>query len=93
MVNFIDYKTNYCLVFLAKTKDQATKKFEHILVRFERRFDCRVQVLRTDGGLEFRNINPARRQALRDSLPNRTAQRPMERRSECIGPSSTWHDA
>jgi hypothetical protein len=23
MVNFIDYKSNYCRVFLAKTKDQA----------------------------------------------------------------------
>jgi hypothetical protein len=31
MVNFIDYKTNYCRVFLAKTKDQAAKKFEHFL--------------------------------------------------------------
>jgi hypothetical protein len=40
MVNFIDYKTNYCRVFLAKTKDQAAKKFEHFLAWFERRFDC-----------------------------------------------------
>jgi hypothetical protein len=93
MVNFIDYKTNYCRVFLAKTKDQAAKKFEHFLAWFERRFDCRIQVLRTDGGLEYRNIDPsARRQALQDSLPSRTAQHQMERRSECIGPSLTWRD-
>ncbi len=31
MVNFVDYNTNYCRVFLAKTKDQATMKFEHFL--------------------------------------------------------------
>jgi hypothetical protein len=58
LVNFIDYKTNYCRVFLAKTNDQAAKKFEHFLAWFERRFDCRVQVPRTDGGLEYRNIDP-----------------------------------
>ena len=57
MVNFIDYKTNYCRVFLAKTKDQAAKKFEHFLAWFERRFDCRIQVLRTDGGLEYKNVD------------------------------------
>ncbi len=58
MISFIDYNTNYCRVFLAKTKDQSAKKFEHFLAWFERRFDCRVQVFRTDGGLEYRNIDP-----------------------------------
>jgi hypothetical protein len=57
LVNFIDYRTNYCRVFLAKTKDQAAKKFEHFLAFFERRFDCQIQVLRTDGGLEYRNVD------------------------------------
>ncbi len=45
-------------MFLAKTKDQAAKKFEHFLTWFERRFDCRIQVLRTDRGLEYRNHDP-----------------------------------
>ena len=49
MVNFIDHKTNYTRVFLARTKDQAAKKFEHFLVFFEKRFDCRIHVLRIDG--------------------------------------------
>jgi hypothetical protein len=57
MVNFVDYKTNYCRVFLAKTKDQAAKIFEHFLAWFEHRFDCRIQFLRTDGGLEYHNID------------------------------------
>jgi hypothetical protein len=57
MINFIDYKTNYCCVFLAKPKIQAAKKFEHFLSWFERRFDCRIQVLRTDGGLEYKNVD------------------------------------
>jgi hypothetical protein len=27
LANFIDHKTNYCHIFLAKTKDEAAKKF------------------------------------------------------------------
>ena len=50
LVNFVDHKTNYCRMFLAKTKNAAAKQFEHFLVFFEKRFDCRVHVLRTDGG-------------------------------------------
>ncbi len=37
MTNFIDYKSHYCRACLAKTKDQAAKKFEHFLTWFERR--------------------------------------------------------
>lgn len=43
LVNFVDHKSNYCRVFLAPNKDQAAKKFEHLLVFFEKRFDCRIQ--------------------------------------------------
>jgi hypothetical protein len=57
MVNYIDYKSNYCRVFVAKTKDQAAKKCEHFLSRFERRFDCRIYVLCTDVVLEFKNVD------------------------------------
>ncbi|GMF57553.1 unnamed protein product [Phytophthora fragariaefolia] len=39
MVNFVDHKSNYLRVFLAKTKDQAAKKFEHFLVFFETEFN------------------------------------------------------
>jgi hypothetical protein len=34
LVNFVDYKTKYCRVFLAKTKDEAAKKFEAFLAFF-----------------------------------------------------------
>jgi hypothetical protein len=57
VVNFIDYKTNYCRVFLAKTKDVAARQFEAFLAFFERRYDCRIQVLRTDGGGEYANVD------------------------------------
>ncbi|GAB9476474.1 unnamed protein product [Globisporangium polare] len=57
LVNFVDHKSNYCRAFLAKTKDAAAKKFEHFLVFFEKRFDCRVHVLRTDGGGEYQNVD------------------------------------
>jgi hypothetical protein len=50
LINFIDFKTNYYRVFLAKTKDSATKKFEHFLVYFEKRFNCSIHCLRTGGG-------------------------------------------
>uniref|UniRef100_A0AAV1TEW2 Integrase catalytic domain-containing protein n=1 Tax=Peronospora matthiolae TaxID=2874970 RepID=A0AAV1TEW2_9STRA len=57
LVNFIDHKSNYCRVFLAPTKDQAAKKIEHFLVFFEKRFNCRIHVLRTDGGGEYQNVD------------------------------------
>ena len=57
LVNFIDHKTNYCRIFLAKTKDEAAKKFLNFVGHFERRFNCRVQILRTDGGGEYVNID------------------------------------
>ncbi|POM64599.1 Rve domain containing hypothetical protein [Phytophthora palmivora] len=36
MINFIDHKSNYCRVFLARTKDAAVKQFKHFLVFFEK---------------------------------------------------------
>ena len=42
---------------MAKTKDQAAKKFEHFLTFFEKRFSCRIRVLRTDGGGEYQNVD------------------------------------
>ncbi|GMF59553.1 unnamed protein product [Phytophthora fragariaefolia] len=57
MVNFVDQKTNYCRVFLARTKDTAAKQYEHIFFTFsEKRFDCRIHVLRTDTGAEYQNV-------------------------------------
>ena len=37
--------------------DEAAKKFEHFLTFFERKYDCRVLVLRTDGGGEYANVD------------------------------------
>ncbi|CAI5721083.1 unnamed protein product [Peronospora destructor] len=54
MVNFTDHASNYCRVFVVKTKDQAAKMFEHFLVHFERMFNCKVHELRTDGGGEYK---------------------------------------
>lgn len=34
------------------------KKFEHFLLYFEKRFNCRVHVLRIDGGKEYVNVEP-----------------------------------
>ncbi|KAG3242698.1 hypothetical protein PI124_g12485 [Phytophthora idaei] len=50
MINFVDHKSNYCAVFLAKTKDAAGKKFEHYIVYVEKRYGCRIHVLRTVSG-------------------------------------------
>ncbi|OWZ15197.1 hypothetical protein PHMEG_00011205 [Phytophthora megakarya] len=57
MINFVDHKSNYVRVFLAKTKDQAAKKFEHFLVFFEKEFNCKIRVLRTDSGGEYENVD------------------------------------
>jgi len=57
MVNFIDYRSNHCRIFLAKTKDVATLKFKHFLAFFERQFNCRIHVLRMDGGGEYKPLD------------------------------------
>jgi hypothetical protein len=44
-------------VFLAKSKSDASSQFGHFMACFERNFDYRLQVLRTDGGKEFRQID------------------------------------
>uniref|UniRef100_A0AAV1TEA7 Integrase catalytic domain-containing protein n=1 Tax=Peronospora matthiolae TaxID=2874970 RepID=A0AAV1TEA7_9STRA len=56
LFNFVDSKNNYYRIFLARTKDSAAKHFEALLARFEKRFDCRIHVLRTDGGGEYANV-------------------------------------
>jgi hypothetical protein len=40
IINFIDYKSNYTRVFLAKKKNEAAKKFGHFVAFFERQFNC-----------------------------------------------------
>ncbi|POM62933.1 hypothetical protein PHPALM_27859 [Phytophthora palmivora] len=46
MVNFVDHKSNYCRVFLAKTK----KQFERFLVFLDKRFNYRIWV-------EYQNVD------------------------------------
>jgi hypothetical protein len=48
---------NYCRLFLAKTKDEAATTCLNFVGHFERRFICRAQVLRADGGEEYANID------------------------------------
>ncbi|KAE9066566.1 hypothetical protein PF010_g27809 [Phytophthora fragariae] len=57
MINFVDFKSNYCRVFLARTKDAAAKHFEHFLVYFEKEFDYKIHVLRTDSGGEHASVD------------------------------------
>ena len=57
MINFVDHRSNYCRVFLAKTKDVAAMKFKQFLSVFERRFDYRIHVLRTDGSGEYNTLD------------------------------------
>ncbi|CAI5723653.1 unnamed protein product [Peronospora farinosa] len=57
LVNFIDHRSNYCRVFLAKTKDAAALKFKYFLVQFEREFNLKIHVLRTDGGGEYKTLD------------------------------------
>ena len=57
LINFIDHRSNYCRVFLAKTKGAAAMHFKNFLVAFERQFNCRIHVLRTDGGGEYKPLD------------------------------------
>lgn len=58
LVNFVDHRSNYCRVFLARTKDAAAEKFKLCLNFFEKQFSYRIHVLRTDGGGEYRVLDP-----------------------------------
>ena len=42
---------------LATDKFLLDKKFEHFLAFFEKKFDCRIHVLRTDSGAEYQNVD------------------------------------
>ena len=54
MVNFIDHRSSNCRIFLAKSKDAAASKFKLFMASFEREFNCKIHVLRTDGGGEYK---------------------------------------
>ena len=57
LVNFIDHRSNYCRVLLAKTKDAAALKFKHFMTSFEREFNYKIHLLRTDGGGEYKTLD------------------------------------
>ena len=57
MINFADHRSNYCQVFLAKTKDVGAANFKHFLKFFEHRFNCRVHFLRMDGNGEYKPLD------------------------------------
>lgn len=57
MIDFVDHKSNYVKDFFAHAKDKAAKSFEEFLVYFEKRFDCRIHVLRTDSGGDYANVD------------------------------------
>ncbi|CAI5709712.1 unnamed protein product [Peronospora destructor] len=88
LINFVDHKSNYCCVFLAKTKDQATKQFEHFLVYFEKRFNCKIHCLRTDGGGEYKVVDPfCKNTGVRRQVPeadNRASNGKAERMHQTV---------
>lgn len=53
MVTFIEYLSNYVRVFTARYKHKAAAMFLHSVAWFENEFNCRIRVLRTDGGGEY----------------------------------------
>ena len=57
MINFVIYKSNYCLICLARMKDVAAKKFEHFMACFKRKFERSIAVIRTYGGGEHQNVD------------------------------------
>ena len=63
LINFVDYSINYVRVFVAKIKIEATKNFKHFVLYFEKRFNCRIHVLRTGGGKDNVNVDPFCRSA------------------------------
>uniref|UniRef100_A0AAV1TF73 Integrase catalytic domain-containing protein n=1 Tax=Peronospora matthiolae TaxID=2874970 RepID=A0AAV1TF73_9STRA len=57
LVVFIDYKSNYVRVFAARQKNAAAEVFKNFQAWFENEFNCRIHVLRTDGGGEYELVS------------------------------------
>ena len=57
IVNFADHRTSYCWVFLKKRKDFAYQNSKHFMDFFASQFNCRIHVLRTDGGRKDRTLD------------------------------------
>ena len=57
MVNFIDHRSSYCRIFMSKSKDAAASKFKLFMGNCEHEFNCRIHVLRTDGGGEYKTLD------------------------------------
>ena len=57
LVNFVDLKINYYRVFLARARTKQPRNSNIFLAFFERRFGCKILVLRTDEGGEYRNVD------------------------------------
>ena len=54
---FVDHLSSYSRVFLGKTKSQTSDQFEHFMAFFERMNNCKIHLLRTDDGAEFRAMD------------------------------------
>ena len=91
MVNFIDHRTNYCRVFLAKSKDVAAQKFKHFMA-FSRgnliaAFTCCERTAEENIVLW---TSFAKTQELRDKSASQETKPAMGRPRGCIAPLWEW---
>ena len=61
LVNFANHKSNYCKIFLERTKNAAAKQFEAFRTHNEKLLDCQIIVLFTDSGSENANVDLVRK--------------------------------
>lgn len=75
-------------------QDQGDQNFEHFLLYFGKRFNCRFHVLRTDGGKEYVNVDPFCKSAsVKRQVSESENQDSMEKLNGCTGRYSAWQDA
>jgi hypothetical protein len=55
VLTIVDHASNYNQVFLLRTKDEAFDNFLRFANEFQRQYDLKTKVVRTDGGGEFLN--------------------------------------
>ncbi len=86
-LNDFQEMTIVCLyTFQAKTKDRATRKFQDLLVWFEKEFNCMIRILRTDCGEEYKTVDLfATKLVCEDRKQKPTGLPPMGKRKECRG--------
>ena len=90
IVKYVNYKTNYCRFFQAKTKDADAQRLKQYMPIFGRQLNS-IYVLRSEGDDEYRSLGLCCKDIKADGQFSEPKTKPvMARSSECIISIFLW---